>query len=76
MNASQLTMFEPEGDVLAELAAKHATEATRLERAAETWNVHGYTGTAATLARQSGIASDLAVTCEPALQFERLAGIA
>jgi hypothetical protein len=76
VNAGQLSMFEPEGDVLATLAAKHAMEADRLARAADAWNVQGYTGTAATLARQASQAADMASTCELALQFERQAGIA
>lgn len=70
----QLSMFEPEGETLARLAARHASDAERLARAAEAWNVKGFTGTATILQRQAHQAEEQAFICEVALQLEHLGG--
>lgn len=72
--AAQLSMFEPQGAVLANLAKNHAQQADSLERLAEAYSVRGFIATANSfrkLAQESELQS---IVCEMALQFEQLAG--
>jgi hypothetical protein len=76
MNASgQLPMFEPEGEVLAALVAKHQRDGEFESRRAANLLTAGYASAAATSVRSAIEAYDRASVCELALQFEQLAGL-
>lgn len=74
--AAQLQMFEPEASKLAELVTTYTRNAQFEEKKAELLQFAGYTSAALMSARAANEAYDLAATCEMALQFERLAGLA
>ena len=75
MSAVQLTMFEPEGPVLAALVATHLKNAEFETRRAENLQTLGYMAAASASRRSSTELLELAAICETALLFEHLAGL-
>lgn len=77
MNASaQLTMFEPEGQKLAELVAKHLAVYAFELRASDNLRDAGFLSASVSRADIAFAAQDRAAVCEMALQFEQLACLA
>ena len=71
----QLQMFEPEGDVLAKLTAKHLQTSESENRIAANLIMSGLINAAAFRTANAQKALEQACVCETALQFERLAGL-
>lgn len=76
MSLSQLTMFEPEGQVLARLVATHQKNAEFEQRRADNLHNAGYLSAAFNSHLSAAHLLELAAICETALQFEQLAELA
>ena len=73
---AQLQMFEPEGSKLAELVQVYNRTSSVERRSAENLTLAGYTSAASSRLQMADDADIAAATCECALLFERLAGLA
>ncbi len=71
----QLQMFEPQGETLASLTAKHLQMSESEHRIAQNLMISGLTNVAALRTAAAQKALEQACVCETALQFERLAGL-
>lgn len=72
----QLAMFEPTGSDLVEMAARHGASAEKFVRLADNCAMLGRMAAAGAYSLLSELSEDSANTCELALQFEQLAGLA
>ena len=74
--AAQLQMFEPEGAKLAELVQVHNRNSEADRRICRNLIIAGYHAAALSRLDMADAADAAAATCECALLFERLAGLA
>jgi len=72
----QLSMFEPHGSELADLARGHANTAHQLQLRADALKLRGFAASATVYSRMADESDTQATVCEMALQFEQLAGLA
>lgn len=72
----QISMFEPVGSELAQLAKIHSSSALKFQRQASNLSLCGRVASAAAFALLGDLSEERANVCEMALQFELLAGLA
>lgn len=75
-SVQQLQMFEPEGHKLAQLVNVYSKTAVFERRVADNLAVSGFVTAAQSRIMSANEADMHAATCEMALQFEALAGLA
>ncbi len=75
-SAEQLSMFEPTGQELLDLAAKHERQAVRLRKLHDTLDVNGWQHAAQPVRKAMQDAERRAAECYMCAEFEALGGVA
>lgn len=75
MAAEQLTMFEPTGSEVLQLAASHERTAKRLQTLAETLDLRGWRAAAAQVLHAAADAESNAARLYMLAEFEALGGV-